>query len=195
MRSNYRSFVGRLLGARGGAVEEAELLEALDAHAGLMIRAGAEVLGSASEAEDVSQDVIERLLRRRPAEVRSWPALLKTMVVNAAIDRVRRRCLEEQPGLEPAQPDEPDAAAEMQQRAAALRIALTRLSDRDARLFALKCHAGLDHAAIGEALGMTSNAVAVALHRLRERLTQELAQEVAHEMAQKPRFRQPGDRP
>ncbi|MEM9301166.1 MAG: sigma-70 family RNA polymerase sigma factor [Pseudomonadota bacterium] len=164
----------------GTRVDEAELVAALGAHAGLMLRAASEVLGTMAEAEDVCQDVAERLLRRRPTEVRSWPGLLKTMAVNASIDRLRRR---RDPGElpEPDRPAEPDSIELARQQAAALRRAVGRLSERDARLFGLHFHAGLDHAAIGDALSMTPNAVGVALHRLRARLTTELTLQLQEE--------------
>ena len=147
----------------------AEGLQALHAHAGLIITAAARVLGNIADAEDVAQDLAEKLLRSPPEDVRSWPALLKTMAVNAALDRVRQR--RDWSHLEPPPaPAEPESNLEDHQRARVLRQAIAGLSPRDARLFSLCYFADLDHAQIALELDMTPNAVGVALHRLRQRL-------------------------
>lgn len=147
-----------------------EALEALQLHARLVIQSAARVLGSVSEAEDVAQDLAERLLRKPPQDVRHWPALLKTMAVNAAIDRLRRR--REDPVLDEPMTDHgpPEALDEVQQ-AAVLRNALAQLSARDAELYSLYYLADLKQADIARQLSMTPSAVGVALHRVRQRLT------------------------
>ncbi len=172
MTTRTRALLARLIPSR---VDEQELVDALRAHAGLMISAAARVLGDLAEAEDVAQDVAEKLLSSRPAEVRSWPALLKKMAVNRAIDRLRRRRDPAFISLDVAAPEEPDASLLQGQRAAALRTAIAGLSERDAKLFSLQCFADLDQAAIGRELGMSANSVGVALHRLRQRLSEELS--------------------
>lgn len=150
-----------------------ESVEALRTHAGLIIQSAARILGSADEAQDVAQDLAEKLLRSPPEDVRSWPALLKTMAVNASIDRIRRRRDEtEVPEL--ASDDNPEKALGREEKAAALRRALARLSERDATLFSLYYLSDLPQADIGRQLDMSTNSVGVALHRLRERLAQTL---------------------
>lgn len=150
-----------------------EGVEALRTHAGLIIQSAARVLGSVDEAQDVAQDLAEKLLRSPPKDVRSWPALLKTMAVNASIDRIRRRRDEtEIPEL--ASEDNPEKAYRREEKAAALRAVLARLSERDATLFSLYYLADLPQADIGRQLDMSTNAVGVALHRLRERLAKNL---------------------
>ena len=150
---------------------DADLVEALNAHAGLVLRTAARITGSLTEAQDVAQDLAEKLLRKPPRDVRSWPALLKTMAVNASIDRTRRR-REISDSPEPISLEGPDAALEQAERAAALRQALGQLSERDAQLFSFYYFADLSHADIGKQLDMKSNAVAVALHRIRQRLSE-----------------------
>ena len=155
-----------------------ELVEALSVHAGLVLRTAARVTGSMAEAQDVAQDLAEKLLRRPPANVRSWPALLKTMTVNAAIDRTRRRReISESP--EPVTQEGPEAALEQEERAAALHRALTQLSERDRQLFSFYYFADLSHADIGRQLDMQTNAVTVALHRIRQRLGKILSENYA----------------
>jgi RNA polymerase sigma factor (sigma-70 family) len=146
-----------------------ELVEALSAHAGLILSSAARVLGSMDEARDVAQDMAEKLLRKPPRDVRNWPALLKTMAVNAAIDRYRRR-RESADSPEQITHDGPEFALSQVQKAEALRRALDELSERDANLFSFCYLADLSHADIGRQLGMNANAVGVALHRIRHRL-------------------------
>jgi RNA polymerase sigma-70 factor (ECF subfamily) len=146
-----------------------ELIEALSTHAGLILRSAARVLGSMDEAQDVAQDLAEKLLRKPPKDVRSWPALLKTMAVNTAIDRYRRR-RENTDSPEAFTHDGPDTALAQLEMSRALRAALTQLSTRDAQLFSFYYFADLSHAEIGRQLDMNSNSVGVALHRIRRRL-------------------------
>ncbi|MDJ0919111.1 MAG: hypothetical protein QNJ05_15235 [Woeseiaceae bacterium] len=59
-----------LTGWRGlRAARRAELIEALNAHAGIMIATAIRVLGSLHDAEDVAQDIAERLLRSPPSSI------------------------------------------------------------------------------------------------------------------------------
>lgn len=148
----------------------AELVDALDAHAGLIIRSAARVLGDIHGAEDIAQDIAEKLLRSPPADIRSWPAFLKTMAVNGALDRLRHRknWADFSP---PHTNDEPETALYNEQRAEVLRRAIARLPQRDGQLFALYYFGDLTHADIGRRMNMTANAVGVSLHRLRGRLT------------------------
>ncbi len=146
-----------------------EAIAALDTHAGLVLQSAARILGSVADAEDVAQDVAEKLLRSPPGDIRSWPALLKTMAVNRAIDVLRRR-REEDSDHEPVSHDGPEQAATRHEKAQTLRRALARLSERDALLFGLYYLGDLTQADIGRQLDMTATAVGVALHRLRQRL-------------------------
>lgn len=146
-----------------------DLVEALGLHAGLIIQSAARVLGSVDEAQDVAQDLAEKLLRKPPKEVRSWPALLKTMAVNASIDRLRRR-RDETAVPELATDQGPEQAISRNEKAAALVSALARLSARDATLFSLFYLADVPQAQIAHQLEMTTSAVGVALYRVREKL-------------------------
>lgn len=151
--------------------QKTEAVEALRIHAGLIIQSAARVLGSVDEAQDVAQDLAEKLLRSPPEGVRSWPALLKTMAVNASIDRIRRRRDEtEVPELPGG--DDPEQVLGRGEKAAAIREALARLSQRDATLFSLFYLADLPQADIARHLEMNPNSVGVALHRVRQRLAQ-----------------------
>ncbi|MEM1176255.1 MAG: sigma-70 family RNA polymerase sigma factor [Pseudomonadota bacterium] len=149
------------------------MIDALNAHAGLMIATAIRVLGSLHDAEDVAQDIAEKLLRSPPVAIQNWPAYLKTLSVNRAIDRLRkRRPIEGTDDISGG--STPEAEAEADERARALRDAVASLKQRDATLFSLYYLADLGQAEIGRQLDMTESAVGVALHRIRQRLSDQL---------------------
>jgi RNA polymerase sigma-70 factor (ECF subfamily) len=161
----------RILGSR--VDDRAELVRALDVHAGLIIASVVRVLGNLADAEDIAQDIAEKLLKSPPAQVRSWPAYLKTMAVNGALDRLRRR--KDLTDLDPPRPiSDPETALYNDQRAEILRRAIARLPQRDGQLFALYYFGDLTHADIATRMNMTANSVGVSLHRLRTRLTSDV---------------------
>ena len=124
-----------------------EMIEALRAHAGLVLSSAIRVVGTLHEAEDIAQDIAERLLRSPPADVQNWPAYLKTLAINGAIDRLRKR----RPTTAPddiADAATPESELEAGQRAAALRDAIATLSEREATLFSLYYFADLSQADI-----------------------------------------------
>ena len=156
---------------RAAGMLREEAIGALHAHAGLMIGAAARILGGIEDAQDAVQDVAERLLRRPPDRVSHWPAYLKTLTVNRALDMLRRRKVSV-PDAPPEVAPAPDEELQAAQRAEQLRLAIAQLSDRDATLFSLKFLADLSHREIGEQMNLSENAVGVALHRVRKRLNE-----------------------
>jgi len=162
----------RLFSARVG--DRAELIRALDAHAGLIVASAARVLGNLADAEDVAQDVAEKLLKSRPPRIQNWPAYLRTVAVNKAVDRLRRR--KDWTRLEPQEGGvDPETAVYDEQRADILRRAIARLPQRDGRIFSLYYFGDLSHGDIALQMNMTANAVGVALHRVRARLASEIS--------------------
>ncbi|MFK8053852.1 MAG: RNA polymerase sigma factor [Woeseiaceae bacterium] len=158
-----------------GRASQEDTLTALGAHAGLMISSAVHILGSLHDAEDIAQDIAERLLRSPPLNIRNWPAYLRTLAVNGAIDRLRKRRPTE--GTDDiADIATPEASLENDERAEALREAIAGLPQRDATLFSLYYLADVGQAEIGRQLDMTENAVAVALHRIRKKLGDDLRQ-------------------
>ena len=158
----------RLFGFR--ADDRADLVRALHAHAGLIISSAARVSGNLADAEDIAQDIAEKLLRSPPAGVRSWPAYLKTMAVNKAVDQLRRRkdwAVEVEP---PGVVADSESVLYHAQRADILRRAIAKLPERDGQIFALHYLGDLPHSDIAAQMNMTANAVGVALHRIRARL-------------------------
>ena len=56
-----------------------------------MFRLACSILGRRDEAEDMMQDVAERILRRQTRDIGNIDAFLTQSVRNACIDRIRRR--------------------------------------------------------------------------------------------------------
>lgn len=144
-------------------------LVALRTHAGIVVASASRILGNIHDAEDIAQDIAERLLRSPPQAVKNWPAYLRTLSTNAAIDRLRkRRPVEATDQL--IDPSTPESTLARTQQAVALRDAIAALSQKDATLFSLFYFADMGQAQIGEYFEMSENAVAVALHRIRQKL-------------------------
>lgn len=132
------------------------------------------------EAEDLAQETFVLAYRglgsyRRDLPFRPWILRIAT---NAALSRLRRR----QPEMtsledlnacgEPADSATPGPAERMEWREATQRLEdeVRRLPAELAALFHLRYHEELSVERIADVLGRKSNAVAVALHRLREKL-------------------------
>ncbi len=136
----------------------------------LVFQAAYRVLGEASLAEDVQQDVFVRLLEKPPTDVASWPAYLSTLAVRQAIDRLRRRqrwrrLLPVWRASAPAAFDSTEHDAVQAERALRLRAALAALKPREAECFSLRFLQGMEIGQVGDALAMTPNHVSVCLHR------------------------------
>ena len=155
-------------------------------HGRLVFNAAFRVLGDAALAEDVQQDVFLKLIERNGGTIKSWPAYLVASAVRGAIDQLRRqkrwgRLMR----LWAAHESDTAASAEQvgiaSERGQRLRMALTRLSRREAQCFSLRYLESLDISEIAQALDLSENNVNVSLHRARRRLETQLgdsAQEV-----------------
>ncbi|MEO7014463.1 MAG: RNA polymerase sigma factor [Dokdonella sp.] len=145
----------------------------------LVFNAAYRVLGNVALAEDVQQDVFLKLIEARSSKVESWPAYLVASAVRGAIDQLRRQKrwgrLKRFWGAH-----EIDTAASAEQfgiaceRGLRLRLALTRLSRREAQCFSLRYLESLDISEIAQALTLSENNVNVTLHRARRRLEAQL---------------------
>ena len=145
----------------------------------LVFNAAYRVLGDAALAEDVQQDVFLKLIESRSARVESWPAYLVASAVRGAIDQLRRqkrwshlmRMWTTHEAGSTASAEQAGIASERGQR---LRVALTRLSRREAQCFSLRYLENLDISEIAQALALSENNVNVTLHRARRRLEAQL---------------------
>jgi RNA polymerase sigma-70 factor (ECF subfamily) len=117
------------------------------------------LLGHAADAEDVVQeallDAFELHSRRA---VRNWGGLLRHLASRRAIDRLRQRRHTQALAVDPATrpSDQPESAA----------------IDREAGVFSLRYFGEMSNPQIAEELGISLDAVGVALHKARTRLKQ-----------------------
>jgi RNA polymerase sigma-70 factor (ECF subfamily) len=145
-----------------------------------VFRAAYRITGNASDAEDVTQVVFLRLVRREGGPLSETPgAYLHRAAVNAALDVVRARHAGRTEGLDAVEPTEdprtgPDRRQGDGEIRTALRRAMAQLSPRAAEIFALRYLEGYDNHEIARMLGVPRMTVGVVLHRARTRLRQEL---------------------
>lgn len=137
-------------------------------------------IGSGADAEDVTSEAFARALRYRESFDESRGD------AGAWLIGIARRCvashLADSRAAAPEPPPDVAALADVAERAAErvdLARAVSRLSDRDRELVALRYGADLTARQIGELLGSTPNAVEVALHRALGRLRETLEREDA----------------
>lgn len=140
------------------------------AHGRRVYHAAYRVLGDTALAEDVQQNVFLGLLEKPRDDIQSWPAYLAVSATRAAVDELRRR--HRWSRLTPAwlehlrdTSDPPETHAIQENRALALRGALSRIRPREATCFALRYFQGMELADIAHTLGLTENHVSVTLHR------------------------------
>lgn len=147
----------------------------------LVFKAAYRVLGDASLAEDVQQEVFLRLLEARPAAVQYWPAYLSASAARGAIDVLRRwwRLLPLWSGEQPVAAASAEQEGMARERAQQLRDALAALPRHKAQCFGLRYLQGLEIGEIAQALEMSENDVNVTLHRARSRLKARLGDSAA----------------
>jgi RNA polymerase sigma-70 factor (ECF subfamily) len=127
-------------------------------------------IGDGPDAEDVTSNTFERALRYRDSfdprrgEVAAWLIGIARRCID---DALARRVLVLDDVAETVAPGDLEAEAGLRDE---LRVALRRLDPRDRELIALRFGGDLTAPQIAEALGMTTNAVEVALHRALRRL-------------------------
>jgi RNA polymerase sigma-70 factor (ECF subfamily) len=145
-----------VIGRRGAALDELEAL--YRSRFEVFVRVAAGVSGDADRARDAVQEAFATAVRKRrsfrgegPLEAWVW-----RIVLNAARTDVRRT----EPVLVT---DEPFSSNGHAEEDAELRVALSRLPERQRTAVFLRYYADLDYAAIGEALEITTGTVAATL--------------------------------
>lgn len=133
-------------------------------------------VSSREEAEDLTADVFQQALRhwsRVSSELNSPRAWLMTLATHRLSDHFRRRRpaspLDDRFDLPADQPD-PEATALQREEVATLLARLAGLPERDRTVLTLRFAADLGHREIGEVLGISEGASAVALLRALRRL-------------------------
>jgi len=142
-------------------------------HGRMVIQTAMRVLGNAADAEDVAQEVFLEAIAGKPAAaVRNWGAYLRRLAVFRALDR-RRRVRQELPHtLESLATlaSSPFDDAVRRELAEHLRSAIAALPEREGAVFALRYFDHLSNPEIAEVLGVSTGAVAAAIHKVRAKL-------------------------
>jgi RNA polymerase sigma-70 factor (ECF subfamily) len=142
-------------------------------HGRMVIQTAMRVLGNAADAEDIAQEVfLEVVSGKSPIRVRNWGAYLRRLSVFRALDR-RRRYRDEFPHtLESLATLDGSPFDEVVRRELAehLRSVIAALPDREGAVFALRYLDQLSNSEIAEVLGISTGAVAAAIHKVRAKL-------------------------
>ncbi len=135
----------------------------------------------AATADDALGEVLLVLWRRAadvPADPVPWAiGVARLCLANAERSRRRQHRLVARIGPAGPEPDPAEDVAGALDDAARIRAALTSLSDADAELLRLSAWDGLTNDQLAQLLGITTNAVAIRLHRARGRLRTALERE------------------
>ena len=143
-----------------------------------MFRLACSILGRSDEAQDMMQDVAERILRRQEKlkDVRNIDAFLSQSIRNACIDRLRRR-KETTPKI-PEVPDEknPDRWSDRQ----IVHKALARLPERQRLAVHLKDIEGYSNKELADILETDERNVRTLLSRGRKALREIIQDEIGY---------------
>jgi RNA polymerase sigma-70 factor, ECF subfamily len=147
----------------------------VDQHVRAIAAIGRRMLRDDVEAEDVAQDAFLRLWRNAatlelgPGGVRPW---LRRVVTNLCIDRIRAGRNTSVMAEVPERPAPGGQERMLEQRDLAVRVdaALKQLPDRQRAALVLFHYEGLSQIEVGEALGVTDEAVESLLARARRTL-------------------------
>jgi RNA polymerase sigma-70 factor (ECF subfamily) len=153
-------------------------------HGPLVFRIAWRILGNATDAEDVMQEVflqVHQLQQTHP--VRSWLGLLRRLAACRALDRLRQRRptvpLDGLPLITSS--DGPESVAMEKELTERLRQAIARLPGREGSVFCLRYFEDLSYQQIAEILSIRSGAVSAALHKARAKLERLLSEAVTGE--------------
>jgi len=131
------------------------------------------ILGHVADAEDAVQEaLLDAFEAHSRASITNWGGFLRRLATRRAIDQLRKRRRTEALEREPTarQSDQPDSVAIARELARRLRAAVAQLPDREASVFCLRYFGEMTNSEIATALGISTDAVGVALHKARKKL-------------------------
>jgi RNA polymerase sigma-70 factor, ECF subfamily len=154
-------------------------------HGRMVFQTAFRVLGNTADAEDVAQEVFLEVVSRTPGhQVQSWGGYLRKLAVFRALDRRRRRTDDvplEAEGLLAATASPHDEAVR-RELAEGLRSLIAALPEREGAVFVLRYFERLTNPQIAEVLGISTGAVAAAIHKVRAKLEAAVTQNSLGEM-------------
>lgn len=144
--------------------------------------------GSVPEAEDVVQEVLERVWKASEEQsdgVQNWEAWCMTMTRNRSLDTLRsnaRRQMKSLDGLDERTPDGADAAqaAEARDMADQVRQFMQELPEKQRLVMHLRDIEELSYEEITQVLDISLDQVKVSLHRARKAIREKLLEVDAH---------------
>lgn len=149
----------------------------VNCHVALVVTCIRRIVGNDHDAEDVAQDVFLEAHRiSQTKEIRNWPGFLRQLASRRAIDLLRKRSNGKRmppsmPETEPIstfpEPYQTVIASELIER---LRNSLCVLPEGQGQVFSMRYFEDMSNEEIAESLGISSNAVGLALHKARMRL-------------------------
>ncbi len=144
------------------------------------------ILGCAADAEDVTQDVfIEAFSQTTSNEIDNWGAWLRRLAVYRALDRRRqqRTNVSLDSGVFATAELSPHDEAVRRELAERMRDLISALPQREGAVFALRYFERLSNPQIAESLGISTGAVAAAVHKVRVKLELTLTESSTGESA------------
>jgi RNA polymerase sigma-70 factor, ECF subfamily len=147
-------------------------------HYDQIFRTAYRVTGNANDAEDVLQTVFLRLARRKnDLDLTPNPkAYLLRAAINASLDIVRGRSLNQMVSIDEVAPDHfstnrnPEAQQAERELRQIIQSEIAKLSQNSAEMFVLKYFEGYENKEIAQMLGTSHLVVGVLLHRARAQL-------------------------
>jgi len=169
----------RVLLTRVGRQDRQAFRILVDRHLGAIVTLARRMLKDEAEAEDIAQEALLRLWRAGetlelgPHGLRPW---LRRVTSNLCLDRIRstRRTVVTDEVPEVAEEATQETGLEEQDLARRVGAAINALPERQRRALTLFHHEGLSQAEVGEALGISDEAVESLLARARRTLRSSL---------------------
>lgn len=134
------------------------------------------ITGSTHEAEDVVQEVLEKVWKseaQQSAAVQNWEAWCMTLTRNRSLDKTRSRNLRRTASLDgiydrPANTTNPAQLAESEDTIAQVRRLMQELPDKQRMVMHLRDVEELSYEEISQTLDISLEQVKVSLHRARK---------------------------
>jgi RNA polymerase sigma-70 factor (ECF subfamily) len=149
--------------------------QVVDEHGAAAYRIARRILGHATDAEDVCQEVFSEVHRLSTAKtIVNLPGLVRRLAALRAVDclRARKQVLPLDDSAVARDTQSPPAVAIANELAVRLRGALAQLPPQQAAAFALRYFENLNNTEIAESLETSASAVSTALSKARDTLAE-----------------------
>lgn len=149
-----------------------------------LFRFALRIVGDLQEAEDVVQEVLEKIWKSTPeqcAAVQNWEAWCMTLTRNRALDKTRQINLRRADALDGIQNKaaaavNPAQAAEQEDTVSQIRLLITQLPEKQRMVIHLRDFEEMNYEEIAQTLTISLDQVKVNLHRARKTVREKLQQ-------------------